>query len=145
MRGEGRLLRIGEFLVGLACRRLPPKIRHERYREWAAELPVILHDPEIRFSCRRAVVMLGYVLGTIRGASTPPGRHRRRAVRRTVLLSMSVVTTSTIVGLNTWNAVQAPGDWTHYWWVCVMLLLTAARVWLYLRPLRQLVPAPRVG
>jgi len=138
MRGEGRLLRIGEVLVGLACRRLPPKIRDERYREWAAELPVILHDPEIRFSCRRAAAMLGYVLGTIRGASTPPGRHRRRAVRRTALIGIIVVTASAIVGGNTWNAVQAPADWTHYYWVSVTLLLAAANLWLYLRPLRQL-------
>jgi hypothetical protein len=52
MRGEGRLLRIGEFLVGLACRRLPRRIRDGRYQEWAAELPVILHDPEIRLGGR---------------------------------------------------------------------------------------------
>ncbi len=27
-----------------ACRRLPAGIREERYREWVAELPVILRD-----------------------------------------------------------------------------------------------------
>jgi hypothetical protein len=48
MRGERRLLRVAEFLVRLACRRLPEGVREERYQEWAAELPVILHDPAAR-------------------------------------------------------------------------------------------------
>ena len=48
MRGERQLLRIGEYVVGRACRRLPRDIREERYREWAAELPAILHDPQVR-------------------------------------------------------------------------------------------------
>ena len=33
MRWERQLLRIGEYLVGRACRRLPGKVRDERYRE----------------------------------------------------------------------------------------------------------------
>ena len=41
MRGERQLLRIGEYLVRRACRPLPPDVREERYREWAAELPAI--------------------------------------------------------------------------------------------------------
>src|SRR5690349_13667662 len=28
---------------------LPPDLREEQYREWAAELPAILHDPQARF------------------------------------------------------------------------------------------------
>jgi hypothetical protein len=55
MSGERLLLRAGEFLVSRACRRLPPDIREERYREWSAELPAILHDPQVRFAPRRAV------------------------------------------------------------------------------------------
>ena len=47
MRGERRLLRIGEYLITRACRRLPAETRDERYREWAAELPAILRDPDI--------------------------------------------------------------------------------------------------
>jgi hypothetical protein len=50
MRGERALLRLGESLVRRACRRLPRTVREDRYREWAAELPAILHDPEIRLA-----------------------------------------------------------------------------------------------
>jgi hypothetical protein len=32
MRWEHQLLRIGEYLLGRACRRLPSEIRDERYR-----------------------------------------------------------------------------------------------------------------
>jgi hypothetical protein len=44
MRGERYALRAGEYLVGRACRRLPARIRQERYQEWLAELPAILRD-----------------------------------------------------------------------------------------------------
>src|ERR1700678_1230987 len=74
MRGERALLRVGEYLVDRACRRLPRGTRKDRYREWAAELPAILHDPEIRFAPRRAVRMLGYAADTLRGAARTPGR-----------------------------------------------------------------------
>ena len=50
MRGERQLLRLGEYLLRRACQRLPRGIRQERYREWAAELPAILQDPQIRHS-----------------------------------------------------------------------------------------------
>jgi hypothetical protein len=50
MRGERWLLRAGEFLVGRSARHLPAAARDERYQEWAAELPVILGDPEIKRS-----------------------------------------------------------------------------------------------
>jgi DivIVA domain-containing protein len=60
MRGERRLLRIGEYLITRACRRLPAGTRDERYREWAAELPAILRDPDTRLAARRAARMLGH-------------------------------------------------------------------------------------
>jgi DivIVA domain-containing protein len=55
VRGERGLLRLGEYLVRRASRHLPAEIRDGRYREWAAELPAILHDPEIKLAARRAV------------------------------------------------------------------------------------------
>ena len=69
MRGERALLRLGESLVGRACRRLPGPTRDDRYREWAAELPAILHDPEPRLAPYRAVRMLAYAADTLRGAA----------------------------------------------------------------------------
>ena len=74
MRAERSLLRIGEYLVGRACRRLPREIRDERCREWAAELPAILRDPEIRLAPHRAVRMLGYAADTVRATALAPGR-----------------------------------------------------------------------
>ena len=47
MRGDRSLLRIGGYLIGLASRLLPGEIRDERRREWTAELPAILRDPDI--------------------------------------------------------------------------------------------------
>ena len=74
MRGERQLLRLGEYLVARACQRLPRDTREERCREWAAELPAILHDPQVRFAPWRAVRMLGYAADTLRGAAKTPGR-----------------------------------------------------------------------
>jgi hypothetical protein len=77
MRGERRLLRIGEYLVARACRRLPAGTREERCREWSAELPAILRDPDTRLAARRAARMLRYAAGTIRGTALAPGGARR--------------------------------------------------------------------
>jgi hypothetical protein len=80
MRGERRLLRIGEYLIARACRHLPAEARDERYREWVAELPAILQDPGVRPSARRAARMLRYASGTIRGTALTPGSARRVTV-----------------------------------------------------------------
>ena len=82
MRGERWLLRTGEFLVGLAARRLPRAVRDERYREWAAELPVILGDPEIRPAAARVTRMLWFAADTLRGAARLPGPARYRGAHR---------------------------------------------------------------
>jgi hypothetical protein len=77
MRGERRLLRIGEYLIARACRHLPAEARDERYREWVAELPAILQDPGVRPAARRAARMLRYASGTIRGTALTPGSAPR--------------------------------------------------------------------
>jgi DivIVA domain-containing protein len=81
MRGERRLLRIGEYLIARACRHLPAEARDERYREWVAELPAILRDPGVRPAARRAARMLRYASGTIRGTALTPGSARRVTAR----------------------------------------------------------------
>jgi hypothetical protein len=83
MRGERWLLRVGEFLVGRAARRLPAAARDERCREWAAELPVILGDPEIKTAAARAARMLWFAADTLRGAALGPGPAHRGAHRGT--------------------------------------------------------------
>jgi hypothetical protein len=126
MRAERALLRTGEYLVGRACLRLPRKIRDERCREWAAELPAILHDPQIRFAPRRAVRMLCYAADTLRATARRPSQagHRPAACPAPLLGLL------TIVGLwamawNTWNLVQSPGQWVNYVSVTWSVLLTA--------------------
>ena len=81
--------RIAEHLIRRACRYLPGEIRDERSREWAAELPAILHDPGIRFAppalsprahlCRRHLQK--HSLPT-RGAQEEAGRRRCRVCGR---------------------------------------------------------------
>ena len=81
MRGERRLLRIGEYLIGRAARLLPAEMRDERRREWAAELPAILRDPDTRLAAHRAARMLGYVAGTLWGTALAAGGARGRLTR----------------------------------------------------------------
>jgi hypothetical protein len=72
MRGERQLLRLGDYLLLRACVRLPSDIQADRYREWAAELPAILHDPQVPFSGRRALRMLRYAADTYRATTVAP-------------------------------------------------------------------------
>ena len=82
MRGERWLLRTGEFLVGRAARHLPAAARAERYQEWAAELPVILGDPEIKPAVVRTARMLWFAADTLRGAALGSGPARRGGAHR---------------------------------------------------------------
>ena len=99
MRAERSLLRIGEYLVGRACRRLPREIRDERCREWAAELPAILRDPEIRLAPHRAVRMLGYAADTVRATALAP-QARRAGLQHP---SPSLLGLLTVASLGVWS------------------------------------------
>jgi DivIVA domain-containing protein len=81
MKGERWLLRIGEYLIACASRLLPIETRDERYREWAAELPAILRDPDTRLAAHRAARMLGYAADTIWGTALACGSARRLMAR----------------------------------------------------------------
>ena len=133
MRGERRLLRLGEYLVGRACHQLPPDVREERYREWAAELPAILCDPQVRPAPWRAVRMLGYAADTLRGTIMTPGRAPGRIHR--ILAGLPVVCLVAglgAVGLATWTIVQAPEEGPNYlrlaWGLLIMAYLLRRRV-----------------
>jgi hypothetical protein len=91
---ERALLHAGEYLIRRACSRLPPEIRADRYREWTAELPAILHDQQITLAPRRAMRMLAYAADTLRGTAVTPGSVRglrSPAVLMTVYLVIFVV------------------------------------------------------
>lgn len=92
MRGERTALRTGETLISLACRRLPARIRQERYQEWLAELPVILRDPDAGPAPVRVVRMLAFAADTLRGTALAPdayrGAHRGAGARNTAAKSI---------------------------------------------------------
>ena len=126
MRGERQLLRFGEYLVRRACQRLPQDLRKERYREWAAELPAILHDPQVRPAPRRAVRMLGYAADTARGAAMAPGTARGRISRTSAALDrLFPVAGLVVVALEILAIVQAPEDGLNYLWLAWSLLFVA--------------------
>jgi DivIVA domain-containing protein len=111
MRGERRLLRIGEYLIARACRHLPAGARDERYREWVAELPAILRDPGVRPAARRAARMLRYASGTIRGTALTPG-SARRVTAHMAGRAASFIIAGLSVHLLGW--VKTPQEWI-YW------------------------------
>ncbi len=69
---------LAEWLIGRACRHLPAAARAERGREWTAELPAILADPEVRPGLRRSARALRFAAGTIRTARREHGVFRGR-------------------------------------------------------------------
>ena len=79
-------------LISLACRRLPPRTRQERYQEWAAELPAILRDPGAGPAPVRVVRMLAFAADTLRGTALVPdayrGAHRGAGARNTAAKSI---------------------------------------------------------
>ena len=134
MRAEPALLRIGEYLVRRACRRLPPEIRGERYREWAAELPAILHDREIRLAPYRAVRMLGYAADTLRGTARASGRARRGpAAPSSILPGLLFMAALGSMVFEIRDLVRDPGHWVNYVLVAWSLVLAAWPVSQYLR------------
>ena len=79
MSGTPHAQRIAERLIRASCRRLPGELRAERYQEWSAELPAILHDATIRSGLIRAMRALSYSVGVstaTRRLSRAAGRSR---------------------------------------------------------------------
>lgn len=68
--------RLSQWLIGRAGRHLPAPARDERYREWTAELPAILADPEVRPALLRSARALRFAVGTIRTARREHGIFR---------------------------------------------------------------------
>lgn len=123
MRGERRLLRIGEYLIARACAHLPAEARQERYREWVAELPAILHDAGVRPAARRAARMLGYASGTIRGTALAPG-SARRVLGRIASSAAPLISTGLVLQLLGWE--KTPQDWIWVGIGCFLSVLAAS-------------------
>jgi DivIVA domain-containing protein len=127
MRGERRLLRIGEYLIACACRHLPAEARDERYREWVAELPAILRDPGVRPAARRAARMLRYASGTIRGTALTPG-SARRVMAHTAGAAAPFILTGLVAYL--WGWAKTPQEWIYLGIGCLLgsLALSGCRL-----------------
>jgi hypothetical protein len=133
MRGERQLLALGEWLVRRACRQLPQDVREERYQEWVAELPAILHDPQFRAAPRRAVRMLCYAADTFRGTAMTPVRAWRRPSRRTAALSLVLLGALISAVWSIGTIVRAPGHGLNYLQLAWALLLVAVPISLLAR------------
>jgi hypothetical protein len=134
MRGERRLLRIGEYLIARACRHLPAEARDERYREWVAELPAILRDPGVRPAARRAARMLRYASGTIRGTALTPG-SARRVMAHTAGAVAPFITTGLVFYLL--GRVKTPQEWIGLGIGCLLGSLTISGCRLAYRAYRR--------
>ncbi len=66
MSGRPLVRQFAEYRIRRACRQLPEGMREEHYREWAAELPVILGDPGGGRGFQRAARALRYSGGISR-------------------------------------------------------------------------------
>jgi hypothetical protein len=74
--GQRRAARLAGWLIGRACRHLPAAAREERGREWTAELPAILADPDVRSALLRSARAVRFAAGTIRTARRQHGVFR---------------------------------------------------------------------
>jgi hypothetical protein len=107
--------RLAEFLIRRATRRLPADIAAERYREWAAELPAILNDPDIRLAPRRAARALRYAAGTRASARfllRAQGQAGRSRLPRAVLLATAAVVLW-VAGAELGDAYPLNGSWGY--------------------------------
>jgi hypothetical protein len=107
--------RLAEYLIRRASRRLPADIGAERYQEWAAELPAILHDPDIRFAPRRAARALRYAAGT--RASARVLLREQDQVRRARLPGAVLLATTAVViwvaAVQVSDAYPPNGSWSY--------------------------------
>jgi len=78
MSGRGMTLRLSEFLIRRAVRRLPAENRDEWFKTFAGELPAILRDPAIRSAFRRHARMLLCAADSFRGVWGLRGSPARR-------------------------------------------------------------------
>jgi hypothetical protein len=133
MTGETRLLRLGEYLVRRASQGLPKKIRDERYREWTAELPAILHDPQVRFAPIRAIRMLAYTADILRASTVTPARTIVRSRSIVTFLVISLAVCLAVVAWDCWIIVQAPRHGLGYAQLAWSLVILACPIGAFAR------------
>ena len=138
MRGERSLLRIGGYLIGLASRLLPGGIRDERRREWTAELPAILRDPDTRLAAHRAARMLGYAAGAVWGSALAAGGARGRLTAvMAVVVGLLTADFLLLAVRGILGVANAPGDWVHYYGIAAGTLYLVGLGRVLARQIRQ--------
>jgi Phospholipase_D-nuclease N-terminal len=101
-----RAQRAAEHLIARACQRLPGEAGDERYREWAAELPAILDDPDLRSGLLRSARALRYAAGVSRCTRSPHLSARR--ARRPAQSGAGALLLRVLAGLGIYLVVAAP-------------------------------------
>ena len=107
--------RLAEYLIRRASRSLPADIGADRYREWAAELPAILNDPDIRFAPLRAARALRYAAGTRASARfllRAEGQAGRSRLPRAVVLATAAAVIW-VAGSVFSDAYPLNGSWSY--------------------------------
>jgi hypothetical protein len=137
MRGERGLLRIGDYLIGRASRLLPGEIRDERRREWTAELPAILRDPDIRWPACRAARMLRYAAGTVWGTALSPGCARGRLTAVMAVVAGLLTNVLVLLPIGIHGLVTASEDWVPYCWISVSDNFLIGLAWVLARRRRR--------
>jgi hypothetical protein len=138
VRGERALLRIGGYLTALASRLLPGEMRDERCREWTAELPAILRDPDTRRAAHRAARMLSYAAGAVWGSALAAGGARGRLTAvMTVVVGLLTANSLMSVVWGILGVVTDPGDWVHYYWIAGGVLYLAGLGLALVRQIKQ--------
>jgi hypothetical protein len=146
MTSRPRAQRLAEHLIRRACRRLPGDTRDDRYREWAAELPAILHDPDIRFRLHRSARALLYAADHTRSTRRLPRAAANRDVRaraRNVKIKRNIAHGIPVAGI---VAVTVQQIWTGQWMPLIAgisgpLVYGATRI--LTRSIRQRLPRRR--
>jgi hypothetical protein len=107
--------RLAAYLIRRACRRLPQDIRGELIREWTAELPAILDDPDIRLAPLRTARALRFAAGTRASARLllrAGGRTSPLRLPRGVLLASAAVVIW-VAGAEAGDAYPLSGEWGY--------------------------------
>jgi hypothetical protein len=101
-------LRLAEYLIGRACRRLPGDARDERCREWTAELPAILHDPAVRSPWRRTARALFFAAGISRTTRRLRRARGHSPIRRRLIAGLVIYLT--LLAAFIWYGQAFPTD-----------------------------------
>jgi hypothetical protein len=145
VRGERPLLRIGGYLIALASRLLPGQTRDERFREWTAELPAILRDPDTRLAAHRAARMLSYAAGAVWGSALAAGGARGRLTAvMAVVVGLLTANSLTLMVWGILGVATNPGDWVHYYWLAGGIIYLAGLGLALARQIKQ-AAKPMVG